>query len=73
VTSVPDAVLYQIRAAIDTGAYGISPHVAARASEKGFAIRDALRVARWGQALEWYPDRERVLIGGQIDIGGTPM
>lgn len=67
---VPQRVLDQIYAAIEAGIYGVSPHVAARAAEKGFSIGDAVRVARRGMPIEWYPDRERALFAGRVKIAG---
>ena len=66
----PRHILDQIYAAIDAGIYGVSPHVAQRAAEKDFAIGDAVRVARRGTPIEWYPDRERALFAGRVTING---
>ena len=65
---VPQSVLDQIYAAIDAEIYGISPHVALRAAEYGYSLRDAVRVARRGTPIEWYPDRSRALFAGQVKI-----
>jgi len=48
VPDVPQRVIDHIYAAI----YGVSPHVAAGAAEKGFSIGDAIRVARRGTPSE---------------------
>ncbi len=67
---IPQSVLDQIYAAIDAEIYGISPYVALRAAQYGHSLADAVRVARRGTPIEWYPDRNRALFAGQVTIEG---